>query len=277
MCCCHALGTELFPDANAPLLRVRLRAPAGTRIEETERIVLRALGIIAREAGPQNVRIIERFRRPDTFQLSRGSHPSVHQRAAGSHHPGGATACRPTRRSSARTAARSAEPGVAWHASFFRSGGHRHAGDELRIAHTRRNRGARCQSAEQLRLRAEGASAVGEADIPARLTIRPGEQLPHARYQHRSRAHRPVRLDHGGRGAFCSARHIFVALHRSQLLARSEFRQCFPDSGRATAESDAEHRPGRRHTGDACGQSPAAARRRRQPQGRYHAGRDRPL
>jgi multidrug efflux pump subunit AcrB len=27
------MGTELFPDANAPLLRVRLRAPAGTRIE----------------------------------------------------------------------------------------------------------------------------------------------------------------------------------------------------------------------------------------------------
>src|SRR5437763_11196296 len=49
--------TELFPDANAPLLRIRLRAPAGTRIEETERIVLRALDTIRREAGPDNVTI----------------------------------------------------------------------------------------------------------------------------------------------------------------------------------------------------------------------------
>ena len=53
--------TELFPDANAPLLRVRLRAPAGTRIEETERIVLRALDIIRREAGPDNVTITSDF------------------------------------------------------------------------------------------------------------------------------------------------------------------------------------------------------------------------
>src|SRR5579863_8687106 len=30
------MGTEIFPDANAPLMRIRLRAPTGTRIEETE-------------------------------------------------------------------------------------------------------------------------------------------------------------------------------------------------------------------------------------------------
>jgi multidrug efflux pump subunit AcrB len=54
-------GTELFPDANAPLLRVRLRAPAGTRIEETERIVLRALDVIQRDAGQQNVTITSDF------------------------------------------------------------------------------------------------------------------------------------------------------------------------------------------------------------------------
>jgi multidrug efflux pump subunit AcrB len=55
------MGTELFPDANAPLLRIRLRAPAGTRIEETERIVLRALDTIRREAGPDNVVITSDF------------------------------------------------------------------------------------------------------------------------------------------------------------------------------------------------------------------------
>jgi multidrug efflux pump subunit AcrB len=55
------IGTELFPDANAPLLRVRLRAPAGTRIEETERIVLRALNIIGQDAGKDNVQITSDF------------------------------------------------------------------------------------------------------------------------------------------------------------------------------------------------------------------------
>jgi multidrug efflux pump subunit AcrB len=55
------IGTELFPDANAPLLRVRLRAPAGTRIEETERIVLRALDVIRQNAGKDNVMITSDF------------------------------------------------------------------------------------------------------------------------------------------------------------------------------------------------------------------------
>jgi multidrug efflux pump subunit AcrB len=56
-----SMGTELFPDANAPMMRIRLRAPAGTRIEETERIVLRALDTIRRTAGPENVAITSDF------------------------------------------------------------------------------------------------------------------------------------------------------------------------------------------------------------------------
>ena len=55
------LGTELFPDANATLYRIRLRSAAGTRIEENERIVLHALDVIAREAGPDNIRITSDF------------------------------------------------------------------------------------------------------------------------------------------------------------------------------------------------------------------------
>src|SRR5579862_6783013 len=55
------MGTELFPDSNAPLLRVRLRAPAGTRIEQTERIVLHALGVIQQDAGTNNVTITSDF------------------------------------------------------------------------------------------------------------------------------------------------------------------------------------------------------------------------
>jgi len=55
------MGTELFPDVNAPLLRVRLKAPPGTRIEETERMVLRALDVIQRETGKDSVSITSDF------------------------------------------------------------------------------------------------------------------------------------------------------------------------------------------------------------------------
>jgi multidrug efflux pump subunit AcrB len=55
------VGTEIFPDANAPLLRVRLRAPTGTRIEETERIVLRTLDVIGNQIGPGNIEITSDF------------------------------------------------------------------------------------------------------------------------------------------------------------------------------------------------------------------------
>jgi multidrug efflux pump subunit AcrB len=54
-------GSELFPDSDAALLRLRLRAPAGTRIEETERIVLRALDAIGQAAGRGNVEISSDF------------------------------------------------------------------------------------------------------------------------------------------------------------------------------------------------------------------------
>jgi multidrug efflux pump subunit AcrB len=55
------MGTEIFPDANAPLLRVRLRMPTGMRIEQTERNVLKALEVIKRQAGPGNVQISSDF------------------------------------------------------------------------------------------------------------------------------------------------------------------------------------------------------------------------
>jgi multidrug efflux pump subunit AcrB len=51
------LGTEIFPDVETGLVQVRLRAPTGTRVDETERIALRAFDLISNEAGPDNVRI----------------------------------------------------------------------------------------------------------------------------------------------------------------------------------------------------------------------------
>jgi multidrug efflux pump subunit AcrB len=45
------LGTEIFPQVDAGQLQVRIRAHAGSRIEATEKIVLRVLDLIGQEAG----------------------------------------------------------------------------------------------------------------------------------------------------------------------------------------------------------------------------------
>lgn len=51
------LGTEIFPDANGPVLRMRLKAPIGTRIEKTEPMILRALDLIGKTIGKENVEV----------------------------------------------------------------------------------------------------------------------------------------------------------------------------------------------------------------------------
>jgi multidrug efflux pump subunit AcrB len=51
------MGTEIFPDVAAPLLQIRLRAPTGTRIEQTEPLVLKAIDVIKQAVGPDNVTI----------------------------------------------------------------------------------------------------------------------------------------------------------------------------------------------------------------------------
>ncbi|MBV8569641.1 MAG: efflux RND transporter permease subunit [Acidobacteriaceae bacterium] len=51
------MGTEIFPDVAAPLLQIRLRAPTGTRIEQTEPLVLKAIDVIEQTVGPDNVTI----------------------------------------------------------------------------------------------------------------------------------------------------------------------------------------------------------------------------
>jgi multidrug efflux pump subunit AcrB len=45
------LGNEIFPRVDAGQLQLRLRAPAGTRVEATEKIALRVLDLIKDEAG----------------------------------------------------------------------------------------------------------------------------------------------------------------------------------------------------------------------------------
>jgi multidrug efflux pump subunit AcrB len=51
------LGSEIFPRIEAGQFQVRLRAPAGTQIDGTERYALQALDLVKNEVGASNVEI----------------------------------------------------------------------------------------------------------------------------------------------------------------------------------------------------------------------------
>src|SRR5207248_662933 len=53
----RSLGREIFPVIDEGQFELRLRAPAGTRIEATERIADKTLDMIGREVGNDNVAI----------------------------------------------------------------------------------------------------------------------------------------------------------------------------------------------------------------------------
>jgi multidrug efflux pump subunit AcrB len=55
------LGAEIFPKVDTGQIQVRLRAPTGTRVEDTEAAALKALDIVKDEVGPDNVRITLAF------------------------------------------------------------------------------------------------------------------------------------------------------------------------------------------------------------------------
>lgn len=55
------LGTEIFPAGDSGQFQLRLRAPAGTRVERTELLALDALQLIQDEAGAGNVEISTAF------------------------------------------------------------------------------------------------------------------------------------------------------------------------------------------------------------------------
>ena len=51
------LGTDIFPQVDTGQFQFRLRAPEGTRIEQTEAMAQEALDFIGKEVGPENVDI----------------------------------------------------------------------------------------------------------------------------------------------------------------------------------------------------------------------------
>jgi multidrug efflux pump subunit AcrB len=55
------VGTEIFPTSDTGQLQIRMRAPAGTVIEQTELIALKTLDVIKQVVGPENVEISTDF------------------------------------------------------------------------------------------------------------------------------------------------------------------------------------------------------------------------
>jgi multidrug efflux pump subunit AcrB len=56
-----AVGHEVMPSTGGAVMQLRLRAPAGTRIEVTEQLALETLGVIREVAGKDNVAISTGF------------------------------------------------------------------------------------------------------------------------------------------------------------------------------------------------------------------------
>jgi len=54
----HAVGTEFFPASDESQFRIQMRAPVGTRVEETERIVTRMEDVIRSSARPGEIKTI---------------------------------------------------------------------------------------------------------------------------------------------------------------------------------------------------------------------------
>ncbi|HUL80589.1 MAG TPA: efflux RND transporter permease subunit, partial [Gammaproteobacteria bacterium] len=57
----RGLGTDIFPKVDAGLLQIRLRAPTGTRVDDTEQVALRALDLIKNEVGADKIAITLAF------------------------------------------------------------------------------------------------------------------------------------------------------------------------------------------------------------------------
>jgi multidrug efflux pump subunit AcrB len=55
------LGTEIFPNVDFGQFQLRIQAPTGTRVEETELVTLQTLRLIEQEAGKENIAISTAF------------------------------------------------------------------------------------------------------------------------------------------------------------------------------------------------------------------------
>ena len=104
------LGLEIFPKVDAGRFQLRMRAPTGTRIEETEKLALQVLRDDPRRGGGRWRGDLRRLRRADPLELSDQRHLPVDRRARGgdaADRPQGGPDQRPSKPSRSGFAARS--------------------------------------------------------------------------------------------------------------------------------------------------------------------------
>jgi multidrug efflux pump subunit AcrB len=136
--------SEIFPDSNGPVLRMRLKAPIGTRIEETEPMVMQALELIRKTVGKDNVEITS-----DYIGVQPSSYPVnlIHLFTSGPEEALVQVQLRPGHpdderlREDLRAAFRKEMPKLT---VAFESRRHHLAGHELRVAYTHSDRCTRC-------------------------------------------------------------------------------------------------------------------------------------
>ena len=245
------IGTEIFPDVDAPLYRIRLRAPVGTRIEETERIVLHALDIIKREVGPDQVAITSDFMgvQPSSYPVN-----LIHLFTAGPQEAVIQISLKPD-----------AAHGEALRERLRASFAHELAGTQISfeagdivsqvmsfgsptpIEVAVQGINLQVNSDYGLKVRAKLAT-LGFLQGPA---VCARAELSDSGYRYRPGARRTVRAYHGGRGPVGGSGDFVLPVHVAELLAGSGLRKCFPDPSAASAEPDAEYRGDRRPARDA--------------------------
>ena len=303
-CSCSAASSaaEIFPQVDAGQFQFRLKAPTGTRIEQTEAITQEALRFIGDEVrrGRRRSGHLARLRRRRPLRLPDQHRLSVDGRPRGVGDPGRPQARNGARRGSEGPASREAPDAPA-------------AMDRREVEERRScRRNVAEQPCPDLRLSFEPADIVNEvmsfgspspievmvcgpkladnrahaekvyrelAEVPRcrRPALCAVPRLPDRRDRGRPREDRTDGSNRIGRRQSHHAVHLVEPLHRAELLARSGQRHRLPGSGRGAVRACP--------FGQGSGTCPRHNRTRRtrssprrgSGQGRHDARADRPL
>ncbi len=180
----RGLGTDIFPKVDTGQLQVRLRAPTGTRVDDTEQVALRALDIIKGEVGRGQRRDHARVPRSARAELPDQPHLSLERRLGGGRTPSAAQAAiRRRDRAVEGALAQSLRRADARRELLVRAERHREPGHELGLVDADRGRRERAESRGKSRVRDARPRAAREDPGAARRAVRPGARLPDARRQ----------------------------------------------------------------------------------------------
>lgn len=240
------IGRDVLPKTDAGQFQVRLRAPEGTRMEETEKKLLASLHLVEELVGKENVTMSSAYvgLHPALFAVSPiylfmpGPHEAVLQVQLDK--------ARPQDRRLQGGFSRANAGGAARRLGLVRA--HRPHGEdpEPRFADADRGSHRGPRQAGERGLRAEGHGRARRARLPPRSAARPVDALPHDRHRRGSPARGPARRRSVGRGPVARRLHVVVPLHRQEHVDRWEKGPQLQRAGRGAGEQDGEPRQRRR-------------------------------